>query len=32
MDYLIIGSFLLDKKKQKTWEEGMDWMKEFELD
>jgi carbamoyltransferase len=32
MDYLIIGCFLLDKKKQKVWDEGIEWMREFELD
>lgn len=32
MDYLCIGSFLLDKKEQKEWEEKDDWKQEFELD
>jgi len=32
MDYLCIGSFLLDKKEQKEWAEKDDWKQEFELD
>jgi carbamoyltransferase len=32
MDYLVMGSFLLDKKGQKTLEKDADWQKEFELD
>jgi carbamoyltransferase len=32
MDYLCMGSFLLDKKAQKPWEETQDWKEEFELD
>lgn len=32
MDYLIMGSYLLDKSKQKALSEDTDWMKEFELD
>lgn len=32
MDYLIMGNFLLDKKRQKPLEEDTDWRKEFELD
>lgn len=32
MDYLIMGSFLLDKTKQKPLEKDSNWMKEFELD
>jgi carbamoyltransferase len=32
MDYLIIGSYLLDKKKQKPVEADIDWQKEFEPD
>ena len=32
MDYLMLGNFLLDKKKQKEWKEEFDWMKEFQLD
>jgi carbamoyltransferase len=32
MDYLSMGSFLLDKKEQAPWEEEHDWRQEFELD
>lgn len=32
MDYLVIGSYLLDKKEQKPLERDVDWRKEFELD
>jgi carbamoyltransferase len=32
MDYLIVGSYLLDKKKQKPVEVDIDWQKEFEPD
>ncbi len=32
MDYLILGNFLLDKKKQRPLENDTDWRKEFELD
>ncbi|MBL7131371.1 MAG: carbamoyltransferase [Candidatus Omnitrophica bacterium] len=32
MDYLVLGDFLLDKKKQKAVTEDVDWRKEFELD
>ncbi|MBS1258282.1 MAG: Decarbamoylnovobiocin carbamoyltransferase [Candidatus Scalindua arabica] len=32
MDYLIIGSYLLDKKKQKPVVVDIDWQKEFEPD
>ncbi|MFQ5823654.1 MAG: carbamoyltransferase [bacterium] len=32
MDYLIMGSYLLDKKKQPEWEETVNWQEEFELD
>ena len=32
MDYLVMGSFLLDKKKQKALVEQKDWREEFELD
>jgi len=32
MDYLIMGSFLLDKKEQRPLEHDVDWRKEFELD
>jgi len=32
MDYLVLGNYILDKKKQKEWQEEFDWMKEFTLD
>ncbi|HEB75915.1 MAG TPA: hypothetical protein ENJ04_06150 [Nitrospirae bacterium] len=32
MDYLIMGNFLLDKKRQRPLEDDIDWRKEFELD
>ena len=32
MDYLVMGSFLLDKKDQKPLEKDEDWKKKFELD
>ncbi len=32
MDYLVLGSFFLDKKKQPALKESVDWQKEFELD
>ena len=32
MDYLVLGSFLLDKKAQPHWSEERDWREEFELD
>lgn len=32
MDYLCMGSFLLDKTQQKQWHDDIDWKKEFELD
>lgn len=32
MDYLIMGSYLLDKKQQQKWEETVNWQEEFELD
>jgi carbamoyltransferase len=32
MDYLIMGSYLLDKRKQKPVEDDSDWKKEFEPD
>lgn len=32
MDYLVMGSFLLDKKNQVFSEKGADWQKEFALD
>jgi carbamoyltransferase len=32
MDYLIMGNFIFDKKKQPVWKEREDWKKEFTLD
>ncbi|HUT03127.1 MAG TPA: carbamoyltransferase [bacterium] len=32
MDYLAMGSFLLDKDEQAPWEEKIDWQKEFPPD
>ncbi|MDD5173289.1 MAG: carbamoyltransferase [Candidatus Omnitrophica bacterium] len=32
MDYLMLGSFLLDKKDQSPVEKDVNWQKEFELD
>jgi carbamoyltransferase len=32
MDYLVIGSFLLDKNEQPAWQEKGDWQKEFPPD
>lgn len=32
MDYLVLGSFLLDKKEQPTFMEQRDWLQEFQLD
>ena len=32
MDFLVLGSYLLDKKDQPPWEEERDWQEEFELD
>jgi len=32
MDYLVLGSFLLDKREQPLWEEKKDWRNEFVLD
>ncbi len=32
MDYLIMGSFLLDKKSQPALKDDIDWKQEFELD
>ena len=32
MDYLIMGSFVLDKQKQPALKDDIDWKKEFELD
>jgi carbamoyltransferase len=32
MDYLVIGNFLFDKKKQPEWQESEDWRQRYELD
>lgn len=32
MDYLVLGSFILEKKEQKPLDKDVDWLKEFELD
>jgi carbamoyltransferase len=32
MDYLVIGDFIFDKKKQPVWKETKDWRTEFVLD
>ena len=32
MDYLVIGNFFFDKKKQPEWKEVDNWKEEFELD
>ena len=32
MDFLSMGSFILDKTQQEPWEETRDWREEFELD
>jgi carbamoyltransferase len=32
MDYLVLGSYLLDKRSQPNWTEKEDWREEFELD
>jgi carbamoyltransferase len=32
MDYLVLGSFLLDKRDQPRWQEKDAWREEFELD
>ena len=32
MDFLVLGNYILDKKKQQEWQEEFDWMKEFTLD
>jgi len=32
LDYLAMGSFLLDKKQQPEWKETGDWRREFQLD
>jgi carbamoyltransferase len=32
MDYLVIGDFIFDKKRQPKWQETKDWKSEFVLD
>jgi carbamoyltransferase len=32
MDYLVLGSFILDKKKMTNLPTDMSWQKEFQLD
>ena len=32
MDFLVLGSYILDKKDQPQWREELDWQEEFELD
>lgn len=32
MDFLVLGSFLLDKTEQETWAESDNWMMNFQLD
>jgi carbamoyltransferase len=32
IDYLVLGSFLLDKREQPEWKEAKDWRSEFQLD
>lgn len=32
MDYLVLGSCVLDKKKQPEWKDAVDWKKQYELD
>jgi carbamoyltransferase len=32
MDYLVLGSFLLDKREQPEFHDDIDWREEFELD
>jgi carbamoyltransferase len=32
IDFLVLGSFILDKTRQPAWEEQGDWRKEFQLD
>jgi carbamoyltransferase len=32
IDYLVLGSFVLDKTKQPDWKETSDWRSEFQLD
>jgi carbamoyltransferase len=32
MDYLVLGSFLLDKNRQPEWTDKTDWRKDYVLD
>jgi carbamoyltransferase len=32
MDYLVLGSYLLDKKEQPPWKEEKDWREDYVLD
>ena len=32
MDYLVLESFLLEKKEQPAWDEQTDWREDFVLD
>jgi carbamoyltransferase len=32
IDFLMMGSFLLDKKRQPEWKDNRDWRQEFQLD
>ncbi|MCS5637130.1 MAG: hypothetical protein NZ990_11485, partial [Myxococcota bacterium] len=32
MDYLVLGSFLLDKSQQPTWSDSENWQEAFRLD
>ena len=32
MDFLVVGSYILDKMNQPQWQEEKDWREEFELD
>ena len=32
MDFLVLGSYILDKQAQPQWQEERDWQEEFELD
>jgi len=32
MDFLVIGDYLFDKKRQPKWHEALDWQREYVLD
>jgi len=32
MDYLVMGNYFFDKKKQRSLSDDIDWKQEFELD